>query len=471
VKTSMRTVVAISLFLGSATWAEDLKIVLAKNGQEIVLKDSGKLSATNSTPLAEGQGIELTCEAPLACSGISASLTNKQGTVLANLGAETTSATSVRFALPKNLTEGTAVRLSHDGKAVATLAVHRGGSAVKGGEESPEPTSPTLQELLASCPPPEHQPDQAYSRDGNLAHFWTTPFGAVVGRPSESIDEDDSVLVTVRADARLAPILLRRTTAIREPRLSIVGEGLQVPDLARHAKVIREADCRDYTMRLDDFAPGRGEIEISNWSGDKKVTLGAFEFVVNRLYSGMFSLGAVSTPVQNRTFTLVSKDGKAVIAAGEQGDRDLRYVVFYTPFMWGKRDLEKRSEPWYHRLNLTFGLGTKNVADNAFVGASFDYKGVVLTGGVHVARVTVLSEASGLEVGDAFAGAADKIPLAKDVQSDLFLGISIDLRAAIALQDPRIESLERLPRQRRGNQLRSRRPPIVTGCSAAAPAR
>jgi hypothetical protein len=76
------------------------------------------------------------------------------------------------------------------------------------------------------------------------------------------------------------------------------------------------------------------------------------------------------------------------------------------------------------------GIAINDVLDNAFIGASIDYKVFVLTGGVRFQHVDQL--ASGLEVGDPFAGTADKIPLSKKWDHSGFVAVSIDLRAAVS---------------------------------------
>jgi hypothetical protein len=145
----------------------------------------------------------------------------------------------------------------------------------------------------------------------------------------------------------------------------------------------------------------------------------------------MFSFGAVSGKRLTQSFGLSPQGDHNVIVSTAEGDREISYAVFFTPFLWKRRDVEKQIAWWEH-INPTVGIATTNVLDNAFVGVSFDYKTLVFTGGVHFQRVDTLSADSGLALGSPFSGTTDKIPVAKRWDHQAFVGVSIDLRAAAA---------------------------------------
>jgi hypothetical protein len=191
--------------------------------------------------------------------------------------------------------------------------------------------------------------------------------------------------------------------------------------------------CVEFLARLTDFKAGEGKVRISAQIGDDDQELGTFAFAVSPIHHGMLSFGPLTSDVVNDSFKLVDTGGQNVIAAGKEGSRETRYAVWYTHFVWGGRDLEKQPERWYHRVNPTLGLITNHLDEHALVGLSVDFGAVVLGVGRHFARSTVLSGASGLEVGDVFAGEADAIPTAHKWESSTYYSVSVDLRAAAAL--------------------------------------
>jgi hypothetical protein len=267
-----------------------------------------------------------------------------------------------------------------------------------------------------------------YDAEANRGEIVVTPVGNVLARALDTFDENDTLIVKVVGDVELLPLIkVERTSAFRDVgTVRIVGAGEPIPQIARQA-----GGCGVQQFTLNDFAPGRATVQISALQGTQEVPLGTFDFNVNPLYTGMFTLGAAWTNLVDPGFKLVSEGGQTVIGVGEEGDNDLLYVLSYTPFVWGKRDLEKKI-PWRERFNPMVGIAVDDVQDNAFVGISADLPaGIVLTFGRHFRRITVLNP--GLSVGDPFTGTADQLPTAKEWENENFFGLTIDLRAMVQL--------------------------------------
>lgn len=277
-----------------------------------------------------------------------------------------------------------------------------------------------------------------YSREGNRAQFLVTPTGNVLSGPTERMDEDDTVKVYVRAHPSLGPTLrVRRKSAFREVGgISIVGAGLEIPTAVfeRHAAGA-PVECDLFPVTLADFAPGRGEVEIAAVTPEGPEVLGTFEFGVNHLYTGSFSLGPVRSWVEDRTFGLVARGSDSVIAVVEDESPRTHYVLAYTPFIWGRRDIEKPTRGWHERVNPMVAVVLNDIPDNAMVGLSIDFfnASMYLVGGVHARRVTELNSASGMREGSVFTGTSEQIPTERDTALGGFLGVMIDLRAAVQL--------------------------------------
>jgi len=284
-----------------------------------------------------------------------------------------------------------------------------------------------LQNPCTSLEPGSKIPDVGYS--DNKADVLVAVNGRIIAAPSENIDEDDTVTIWLLADSRLKSILnVKRSSAIRTVgSFNIVGEGQKLTQGA-----LQTHPCEYMPFTVKDFAPGKGEVEIDTIVGTATTKVASFEFVVDKLYRGMFSYAAISSDVVDRTFKLApaAQGSGNVIVASENGNRQLRYAVLLTVFVWGQRDIEK-PEPLLHHFNPCFGITTNNNTDNAIVGLSFDWNGFLIVGGIHYGHVTAL--AKGYQVGGAFSGADTAIPTTKQWKSGAFLGAAIDLRAAVSL--------------------------------------
>jgi hypothetical protein len=284
--------------------------------------------------------------------------------------------------------------------------------------------------LRRSCGEPKSV--AAYDAENNIAQFVVSPLANVLDRPVESIDEDDLVRVIVWGDPDVLPHLrVRRTSPFRSPGgIRIVGAGADI-EMFRRLSAQPEKPCAELVVELGDFEPGRGVVEISVIGANEEQTLGSFELGVAPLYTGAFSFGAVWTRLADPTFGLVFNGTDSIITqTDDAGDFRIKYAMFYTPFIFGPRDIRKRGL----NVNPTVGIVLDDVSDNILLGASVDVlSAAYLTAGVHAGRVRRIDDESGLEVGDPFDGTTSQIPVQSRWRTDFFLGASIDLRAAVQL--------------------------------------
>src|SRR5262249_43974015 len=149
---------------------------------------------------------------------------------------------------------------------------------------------------------------------------------------------------------------------------NILGSTVAVPaELIRQAAGPNVDKCGTATFVLRDFAPGQGEVEISVVSGSDPVVIGGFQFAVDALYTGMFSLGGLWTPLIDPSFTVSTVGGQSTIVQSEQGSRRFAYTLLYTPFVWEPRDIEKGPRSFLHRLNPSVGFVLNHPTDNVLV--------------------------------------------------------------------------------------------------------
>jgi hypothetical protein len=276
-----------------------------------------------------------------------------------------------------------------------------------------------------------------YDARSNTARFVVTPVGNVLYRAGDVIDENDQVIVYVVGDSLVVSRLaVTRISEFRTPgEVSFLGEGLSIADaikVARGDSARTPLPCVRREFTVTDFAPGKkGEIQLAlvDEKG-AKAEVGTFDFGVHTLYSGAFSFGPVRTELRDPDIGTVTRSGKEIVTASEDGTPRVLYVLSFTPFMWGRRELEEPG-PWYTHVNPTIGIVPAHVQDNAMLGLSIDVlNSFYLQGGVHAGRVRRLDTRSGLELGDEFTGTGD-VPTVKEWDADWFVGLTVDLRAAV----------------------------------------
>jgi hypothetical protein len=288
-----------------------------------------------------------------------------------------------------------------------------------------------------------------YNASANRAEIAISPNGSFLTEMPAFFDENDALRVTVYGDLRLLPLLhVARKSIIRTVGgINVLGSEIKVPvgTLPRPAdKAAKPAEedeleapqvdpcgTRDFVVR--DFAPGRGEVEISVSVGDTNISIGTFDFNVDATYSGMFSLGAAWTPLMDASFSVAQREAGPAVVATETGTRRLSYVVMYTPFLWDKleRDVRKTPQrPWY-RINPSFGFVVDDPLNNVVLGATVDIRSAVLfTGGVYFSHVHRLD---GMAVGEPFTGGTADLPVTRRWDRDWFFAVSLDMRVAARL--------------------------------------
>jgi hypothetical protein len=420
---------------------------------------SGISDETPNVVPKDGKAVlTITCSPGARCAAVSATLvqtnrltgTSRQGTIAP---AHPNSSTAV-FEIPGTdvlAADGnTDLRIALAGDTIGRFQlVHPGGAGNGDRRGGATVQGPNLAQLLARDCRSEVRslPEPVYDERRNSANFIVTPVGNVLRRPAPVIDETDSVTVVVLADERLLPLLkVYRKSAIRTVgAVRFIGEGTDL------AKVFRPQServdslpaappmCRIASFVLRDFQPGKGEVEISALTGkmgddDATEVVGGFEFNVNPLYSGAFSLGAMRTTLSAPVYGLTADGDDDIVSVRENGDFRVKYVLMYTHFIWGKRDVEKLPRNPLYRLNPSMGVVLDDIPNN-WVGAitADPFEGVYVSYGVHFGRVKRLDPESGLEIGDEFTGEEDDIPTLQRWVGKPFLSISVDVRAAAEL--------------------------------------
>jgi len=284
-----------------------------------------------------------------------------------------------------------------------------------------------------------------YDRREQMAHFVVTPVGNVLRRPAPVIDESDSVRVDVLADSRLLPLLkVRRSSAIRTVgAVRFIGEDTNLSGIFEpEAEELVEGEpppCGVQSYVLRDFEPGKGEVEIRALTGKSEAdemtqAVGTFDFNVNPLYSGAFSLGAMRTELSEPEFGINVDGADSTITVRSNGPYRIRYVLMYTHFIWGKRDVEKLPSNLWERINPSIGVVLDDIPENFVGGLTADlFEGVYLSGGAHFGRVKELDPNSGFSVGDTFSGDEDDIPTLERWRVKPFFSVGVDVRAAAEL--------------------------------------
>lgn len=275
--------------------------------------------------------------------------------------------------------------------------------------------------------------------------FVVSMFGNVVARPPVAVTEDDDVLVRVLTDPTVAKgISVHRISAARRlGELRVIG-GTQTASATAVNRVFAAARAPKCYVDavLGDFEAGLGEVEIRHILSDqaevKQLTLGAFNFNVEPLYAGMFSLGPVVTDLPEPKFSVATNSaGGSYVSVAESGNDRILYALIYTPFVRGKRlgepALRWELKSWWHRINPMFGVVLNDISRNALVGVSLDFPfGIVAHYGAHMGRTSEIDPESGLAAGSAIASDGT-IPVIRRWNTDRFLGLTLDARVALKL--------------------------------------
>jgi hypothetical protein len=395
-------------------------------------------SITSPMPVSAGQVLTVTCDAASDCTKVTAvEIAGGKAHALATAKADKG---TVSFAMQSELAPAD-LEVLYAKKKLLTASLTQAKTvetkdpepAASSSSDAATSTAPLTELLATACPRRTFTVDP-YNRAGNVAEVVITPRGSLLTPLPESFDEDDMLRVTVYADARLMPLLkVARKSGFRAVGgINILGMDVAVPPSLKlqGAGLKSQAQCTTATFVLRDFASGKGEVELTIVSGNDPVVIGGFEFAVHPLYTGMFSLGGLWTNLLAPGFDVATQGGQSVVVQNEQGKRRFAYAFLYTPFVWASRDIVKGA-PWYEHVNPSIGFVLDHPLDNAFLGATVDFNASVLvTGGVIFSHVQKLQ---GVNVGDAFSGTADQLPITHSWEHDWFVAVSVDLRAAVAL--------------------------------------
>jgi hypothetical protein len=421
--------------------AQTWQLTVSSGGQAVSSSDLGRTPPNQITGAAAT--VQVTCQTAADCAKVGLQL-EKNGAVALTLGRSP--AGSNTFSVPAGPVRGSVMDLAvtFQGQKIDSFPVtaQSGGgtppASPPAGDEDDStldagPPPPLAQMLITPCP--SISVPVGYDARRNLGAILVTPTGNVLARGVNTFDENDKLRVIVYGDARLLPLLkVERTSAFNVPTVRVVGAGLTVPQqlIAREGAGV----CTTAEYLLSDFAPGEATVQISALQGTDFVPLGTIDFNVDPLYTGMLSLGAAWTKAVDPGFKLAANNSGPVIALGEEGNNELLYTLFYTPFVWGKRDLEKTipTSRWYKRINPTVGIVPQDLQENALVGITLDLPaGFLVTFGRHFRQITVLPEDTGLTVGSPFSGTADQLPTAQSWEDSSFFAVTVDLRAILQL--------------------------------------
>ena len=439
----------MSLVPVSAQQATPLTASASQSGGQIQI--TGDLASSNSVPSGAGT-INLTVNCPLIppgtvdCTLLTAEVMNADGSVQQSVPSDRAPAPTPRkatFTINRFLFLNTtrSLRLAHrtlTASAASQVSVVTAPTTAVAG---------TLSEALAAeCIDPSYRWPAPYQ--GNTARFLVTPRGVVLQRPDRPIDEDDVVIVRVPMIEGLLPrLVVRRLSAIRQPNtMRVLGEESRIGGLFEQAAgaPVVPPRCSFRDFELADFAPGKGEVEISIFTDQGDERTGLFDFNVSPLYAGAFSLGVARSDLVDPQFGLRSVDAAdpmddadqfiTVTSDPETRNRgeatpgsQLQYVVFYTPFL-GTGDVLKRGIG----VSPTFGVALDTPRENVFLGAAVDWQAkFYVMFGWHFGRINSLAKESGLIVGSRFDGDVDDIPVVREWGSEFFFGAAIDVRVAV----------------------------------------
>ena len=436
-------ILGLALLMAAPSAAQTWSITLAPGGLVIGtnLKRTPPNTITGATATAQ-----VNCQTASECASVGLQL-ERNGAVVLTLGRSP--AGSDTFQVPASAVQGTVMDLAitFQGQKIdsypVTAASSSGSGGGTGGATTPGGTPGTatqpsiggtpLGELLATACP-EATVSVHYDAKANLGEILVTPAGNVLAKAVDTFDENDKLRVIVYGDARLLPLLkVQRTSAFGVQTVRIAGSGLIAPELvARQAAGV----CTTAEFFVSDFSPGQATVQISALQGTTWLPLGSFDFEVDPLYTGILSLGAAWTDLVDPGFKIASNNTGTVIALGESGKHDLLYALFYTPYVWGRRNLERKipSRQWYKHVNPSIGIAPQNLDENALVGITIDLPaGFLVTFGRHFRKITTLPASSGLTVGSPFTGTADQLPTTQSWENDNYFAVTLDLRAIVQL--------------------------------------
>lgn len=438
--TSRACAFAVALMLVTA------QVLDAQPGAGFTVNAGGVTPSHNPITVTSQTRLTITCAPPVDCTGLRVVVQGADGkSQVAGVTGGTAPGTLQVSVSPQMLGGGQgSLLVSGTGTAGGTIALVQGAPVVPP-VPAPAPAVQTVSLadkvdvgalLTRDCNALASYRGSLYDARNDTAIFIVTPVGNVLARPGDVIDENDVIVVHVVGDTQIVPRLaVTRISDFRTPgQVSFLGEGESIADLIKAARdsLAPPPPCVRRRFLITDLAPGKkGEIQLAlvNEKGERS-EVGKFDFGVHTLYSGAFSFGPIRTELRDPEIGTVTRSGKEIVTATENGTPRVLYVLSFTPFMWGRRELEEPG-PWYTHINPTIGIVPAHVQDNAMLGLSIDVlNSFYLQGGVHAGRVRRLDTRSGIELGDEFTGTGN-VPTVKEWDADWFVGLTVDLRAAV----------------------------------------
>ncbi|MDE3172305.1 MAG: hypothetical protein KGN74_04465, partial [Gemmatimonadota bacterium] len=347
------------------------------------------------------QGIEVivTCAAPFSCARVTARadaalsrdyLTNRQGETF----------TLVVPAAPAHDT--LAVALVYDGHDAAPVLRLVAGAAIGAPSVSRAAAAPAVPlALLVRNKGCANRVDLR-TRDGYVLWLDGTPIASprtplVEGRPADFYLVGDSAL--------LDRVRVVRTSKLRTVTVSnVLGAGAAVPQADLNRQGLPVMRCGVFHATFTDLAAGAAQIEISVLGDDGAAEVrNTVDFDVNALYTGAYTFGAIGTQLGSPAFGKVYDGADTVVSRTTGAGPRVQYIMTYTPFVWGPRDVTRSPARWYEALNPFVGIVLNDVPNNAVAGVSYGLGSMLyLIGGVHAAHVAALDDRAGVAVGQPF---------------------------------------------------------------------
>jgi hypothetical protein len=368
-----------------------------------------------------GARIVVACEGTIACTAVDGELTGTD----AKLSKSAATKTGVTFVLPKNNATNPVTVVLKIGSDALEPPLLFAPQKDSGGTSAATPA----QLALSVCPARRFATSADIVLDGR---------GNVLATSDRTLNEGDKVTVVLYADTRLLDQLrVSRSSPTRVEVVSrILGEGTTATDLKREAQEEQapiKCDLRTYT--LSDFAPGTGKLDVTALGTTPPTTMYSYEFKVNTLYTGMLSFGPMWSTVADYTFSKTFNGTDTVVTSSpDTARRRLLYVVSYTPFVWGPRDVTVGPADLWHRINPFIGVALNDVTNNAFLGVSAELASrIAFTWAMHAGKVTRLDPTSGAVVGKPFANRAPTVPTVQKWSVKAAYGVTVDVLAAVQL--------------------------------------
>ena len=374
---------------------------------------------------ADGVIVDVACEG-VDCTQVTARLKRGDVTQLLDVEDERTTDTA-SFKVPGRQAGTITFRVDRD-TVQPELTLTAAGTTTEESEEEDEEEVEFVQRREVFCAEAAEL-GGAYNRKANLAEMVVATDGFVISRPTAPMDENDDLVVYVMG----SPDVLQTVRVVRTSATRAVGQSRrlgseQMGGIRRQGAQDESTACGWARAELGDFEPGEGKFRITTGTGTQ-VSNADVTLRVNPLYHGAFSFGPVVSWLRDRSYTVL---GDTTVAQSEGGSSDGHYVLSYTHFLLGPRDVEKGRRLY---LNPMVGITLNKPLESVFGGVSLDFGGgdVFITAGAHGREVTRLDNREGVAVGRKLPAGLTSAPTQEVWRWAPFVGVQIDIRAAVDL--------------------------------------